>query len=87
MNVVVRDPALARETRLRLWAEHLDCDPGELEGEPAQIVDTRFRPRAEEQLALRRRGEPLTHKLVKLPERSRRAARVLGPLSGFLVDG
>jgi phosphatidylserine/phosphatidylglycerophosphate/cardiolipin synthase-like enzyme len=87
MNVVVRDPALARETRLRLWAEHLDCDPGELEGEPAQIVDTRFRPRAEAQLARRRRGEPLTHKLVKLPERSRRAARVFGPLSGFLVDG
>ncbi len=87
MNVVVQDPALARETRLRLWAEHLECNPDELEDEPAQIVDTRFRPRAEEQLERRRRGEPLTHKLVKLPAASRRAARVLGPLNGFLVDG
>jgi len=87
MNVVVHDPALAQGTRLRLWAEHLECDPGELEGGPAQIVDTIFRPRGEEQLARRRRGEALTHKLVKLPERSRRSARVLGPLSGFLVDG
>jgi phosphatidylserine/phosphatidylglycerophosphate/cardiolipin synthase-like enzyme len=87
MNVVVQDPALARETRVRLWAEHLECDPGELEDEPAQIVDTRFRPRAEEQIERRRRGEPLTHTLVKLPAASRRSARVLGPLSGFLVDG
>ena len=87
MNVVVQHPALARETRLRLWAEHLECDPGELDAEPAQIVDTRFRPRAEEQLERRRRGEPLTHTLVKLPEASHRSARVLGPLSGFLVDG
>jgi phosphatidylserine/phosphatidylglycerophosphate/cardiolipin synthase-like enzyme len=87
MNVAVQNPALARDTRLRLWAEHLECDPDELEGEPAQIVDTRFRPRAAEQLERRRRGEPLTHTLVKLPEASRRSARVLGPLSGFLVDG
>ena len=87
MNIVLQDPALARETRLRLWAEHLECDASELEGEPAQIVDTRFRPRAEEQLERRRRGEPLTHTLVNLPEASRRSARLLGPLSGFLVDG
>jgi phosphatidylserine/phosphatidylglycerophosphate/cardiolipin synthase-like enzyme len=87
MNVVVQDSVLARETRLRLWAEHLECEPGELEGGPEQIIDTRFRPRAEEQLERRRRGEPLTHTLVKLPEQSRRVARVMGPVSGFLVDG
>ena len=87
MNVVVQNPALARETRLRLWAEHLECEPRELEGGPEQIIDTRFRPRAEEQLERRRRGEPLTHTLVKLPEQSRRVARVMGPVSGFLVDG
>jgi phosphatidylserine/phosphatidylglycerophosphate/cardiolipin synthase-like enzyme len=87
MNVVVQDPALARETRLRLWAEHLESDSAELNGDPAGIVDTRFRPLAEEQLARRRRGEALTRKLVRLPERSRRSAHVLGPLSGFLVDG
>ncbi|MDP9255113.1 MAG: phospholipase, partial [Actinomycetota bacterium] len=74
-------------TRLRLWGEHLECDPGELEGEPEEIIDTRFRPRAEEQLARRRRDEPLTQILVKLPERSHRVARLLGPISGFLVDG
>ena len=87
MNVVVQDPTLVRETRLRLWAEHLECDANELEGAPETIVDTLFRPRAEEQLDRRRRGEPLTHTLVKLPERSRRIARVMGPVSGFLVDG
>ena len=87
MNVVVQDAALARKTRLRLWGEHLECDPGELEGEPEEIIDTRFRPRAEEQLARRRRDEPLTQILVKLPERSHRVARLLGPISGFLVDG
>jgi phosphatidylserine/phosphatidylglycerophosphate/cardiolipin synthase-like enzyme len=87
MNVVSRDPELARAVRLRLWSEHLGCDPSELDGDPAEIVDARWRPLADEQLARRSRGEPPSHKLLLLPHVSRRAKGVLGPLNGFLVDG
>jgi phosphatidylserine/phosphatidylglycerophosphate/cardiolipin synthase-like enzyme len=87
MNVVVRDEALARDTRLRLWAEHLECDSADLTGDATQVVDTRWRPMAEEQLRRRRAGLPLTHKLLLLPHVSRRAAAMRGPVNGFLVDG
>jgi phosphatidylserine/phosphatidylglycerophosphate/cardiolipin synthase-like enzyme len=87
MNLVVQDPELARAVRLRLWSEHLSCDAGELEGGPATIVDERWRPIAEEQLARRKRGEPPAEKLMLLPHISRRTKGVLGPLNGFLVDG
>jgi phosphatidylserine/phosphatidylglycerophosphate/cardiolipin synthase-like enzyme len=87
MNIVTHDPELARGLRLRLWAEHLECDPVELGGDTTQVVDERWRPRAEEQLARARRGEPATHKLRLLPGVSRRTKSVLGPVSGFLVDG
>ncbi len=56
-------------------------------GAPADVVDQRWRPVAEEQLARRRRGAPLTHRLVRLDHVSRRTARLLGPLQGLLVDG
>ena len=87
MNVVTYDPGLARETRVRLWAEHLELPPSELEGDPVELVDRRWKPVAEEQLARRKAGEPLTHRLVLLPHVSRRSARLLGPLQGLLVDG
>jgi phosphatidylserine/phosphatidylglycerophosphate/cardiolipin synthase-like enzyme len=87
MNVVTHDPQLARAVRLRLWAEHLGCDPAELEGDPARIVDQRWRPLAVEQLERRRRGEQSTHRLHLLPHVSRRAKGLLGPLNGFFVDG
>ena len=87
MNVVTHDPGLARETRVRLWAEHLELPPSELEGDPVELVDRRWKPVAEEQLARRKAGEPLTHRLVLLPHVSRRSARLLGPLQGLLVDG
>ena len=87
MNVVTQDPELARALRLRLWSEHLGCEPGEVDGDPAAIVDERWRPLAEEQLARRERGERTTHRLLLLPHVSRRAKGVLGPLNGFFVDG
>jgi phosphatidylserine/phosphatidylglycerophosphate/cardiolipin synthase-like enzyme len=86
-NVVCRDPQLVRETRLRLWAEHLDRPVDELGGDPVEIVDTIWRPLAEEQLARRQSSAPLTHKLLRLPHVSRRSRRLLGPLQGFVVDG
>ena len=87
LNVVSHDAALARSTRLRLWAEHLEVDASEIDGEPADVVDGRWRPTAEEQLRRRGAGLPLTHRLVLLPGVSSRSERLLGPLQGLLVDG
>jgi phosphatidylserine/phosphatidylglycerophosphate/cardiolipin synthase-like enzyme len=87
MNVVTHDPGLARHARLQLWAEHLECDPGELEGEPAQLVDERWRPLAEEQHERAQRDGHGTQKLRLLPRISHRTKGMLGPLNGLLVDG
>jgi phosphatidylserine/phosphatidylglycerophosphate/cardiolipin synthase-like enzyme len=87
MNLVTHDPALARDTRLRLWAEHLELSPEDIAGDATTVIDERWKPVAEEQLARRRAGQPLTHRLVELPGVSRRSARLLGPLQGLLVDG
>jgi phosphatidylserine/phosphatidylglycerophosphate/cardiolipin synthase-like enzyme len=87
MNVVTHDRELARSTRLRLWSEHLERPAAELEGDPAQVVDSVWRPLAEEQLGLRESGAPLTRKLLLLPHVSRRSAGIRGPLNGLLVDG
>jgi phosphatidylserine/phosphatidylglycerophosphate/cardiolipin synthase-like enzyme len=87
MNVVTHDPRLARETRLRLWAEHLECDPAELGGDQTKIVDERWRPLAEEQHERAKRDGHGTQKLRLLPNISRRTKGALGPLNGFLVDG
>src|SRR5204862_3546221 len=43
MNVVTCDAALARETRLRLWAEHLERDA---DGDPCRVIDEHWRPNA-----------------------------------------
>jgi phosphatidylserine/phosphatidylglycerophosphate/cardiolipin synthase-like enzyme len=87
MNVVARDPELARSVRVRLWSEHLECDASELEGDSARIVDERWRPLAEEQHERARRDGHGTHKLRLLPHVSRRSRGVFGPLNGLLVDG
>jgi phosphatidylserine/phosphatidylglycerophosphate/cardiolipin synthase-like enzyme len=87
MNVVTCDQRLARETRLRLWAEHLERPVEEVSGDPAGVIDELWRPIAREQLARRRRGEPLTHRLQALPGVSRRSMALLGPLGGLFVDG
>ena len=87
MNVVTRDPAVVRETRLRLWAEHLERSVKEVSGEPAGVIDELWRPIASEQLERRRRSEHLTHRLLELPGVSRRSMRLLGPLDSLLVDG
>ena len=87
MNVVTCDPRLARETRLRLWAGHLERSIEEVSGEPAAVVDALWRPIAGEQLERRRRGEPLTHRLLELPGVSRRSMALLGPVHSLLVDG
>jgi phosphatidylserine/phosphatidylglycerophosphate/cardiolipin synthase-like enzyme len=87
MNVACRDPALARDTRLRLWSEHLELPADAVGGDPTQVVDDLWKPIAREQLVRRERGEPATHRLLELRGVSRRSAALLGPLQGFVVDG
>jgi len=87
VNVVTCDPAVARDTRLRLWAAHLERDLEQVAGDPSTVVDELWRPIAAEQRERRDRGEPLTHGLVELRATSRRSERLLGPLQALLVDG
>ena len=87
MNVVTRDPAVARETRLRLWAEHLELSMADVAGDPVSVVEDHWKPVSADQLARHEAGRPLTHRLMRLPHVSRRSGRLLGPLQGLLVDG
>jgi phosphatidylserine/phosphatidylglycerophosphate/cardiolipin synthase-like enzyme len=88
MCVVTDDAALARETRVRLWAEHLEIDEAAVRAQSVvSLVDDGWRPIAGEQLERRRAGAPPTHRLLELPGASRRSARLLGPLSGLIADG
>jgi phosphatidylserine/phosphatidylglycerophosphate/cardiolipin synthase-like enzyme len=87
MNVVTDDARLARETRVRLWAEHLELDEAEVAAtDPTVLVDDRWRPIAAEQLERRQAGQPPTHRLCALPGVSKRSSRLLGPLEGLTDD-
>jgi phosphatidylserine/phosphatidylglycerophosphate/cardiolipin synthase-like enzyme len=88
MNVVTDDAELARATRERLWAEHLEVEVDEIAGRaPRAVIDERWRPIAMEQLRRHRAGEPPTHRLIALPGVSKRSRRLLGPLQGLADDG
>jgi phosphatidylserine/phosphatidylglycerophosphate/cardiolipin synthase-like enzyme len=87
VNVVLRQPELVRDTRLRLWAEHLETTQAEVAGDPADVVDTQWRPVAQREADLEAQGAPRGHRLALLPNVSRRSERLGGPLRGLLVDG
>jgi phosphatidylserine/phosphatidylglycerophosphate/cardiolipin synthase-like enzyme len=87
MNVVSCDAGLARDTRLRLWSEHLERPIADVAGEPHRVVDELWRPIAMEQAERRERDEPASHRLQELRGVSRRAMTLLGPLQGLFVDG
>jgi phosphatidylserine/phosphatidylglycerophosphate/cardiolipin synthase-like enzyme len=88
VNVVTDSSEIARDTRIRLWAEHLQVEPSEIsEREVHVVVDELWQPIAADQLDRLSRGELPTHRLLKLPGASRRARRLLGPLNGLLADG
>jgi phosphatidylserine/phosphatidylglycerophosphate/cardiolipin synthase-like enzyme len=87
MNVVAHDPALARQARLRLWAEHLELPSEQIAGDPTQVIDEYWKPISKEQLERRQAGQPLTHRLVRLPHVSKRSERLLGPVQGLFLDG
>jgi phosphatidylserine/phosphatidylglycerophosphate/cardiolipin synthase-like enzyme len=87
MNIVTCDADLARETRLRLWAEHTEQPIPAIDGDPGAVIDSVWRKTAEEQSRLDREGLPRTHRLTLLPSVSRRTDRLEGPIRGLLVDG
>ena len=87
VNLAVYDQEIARSTRERLWAEHLELPVSGVSGHPTAVIDELWRPLAEEQYLRRAAGEPMTHRLAKLPHVSRRSGRLLGPLQNLLVDG
>jgi phosphatidylserine/phosphatidylglycerophosphate/cardiolipin synthase-like enzyme len=88
MNVVTDDADLARRTRERLWAEHLELPIDEVGAlAPHELVDRHWIPVASEQLAREERGAPPSHRLIAVPGVSRRSRRLLGPLAGLLDDG
>jgi len=86
-NIVTCDPTLVRQTRLRLWAEHLQRDTDDVGGDTTQLVDTLWRPIAEEQAHRLASGLKPTHPLRLLNGVSRHRERLRGPLGGLLVDG
>ena len=77
VNVAFRDEPLARATRIRLWAEHLERAPEELQGDPTDSVDGLWRRLADDE----------THHLNWLPNVSRRSKALLGPIQSLVVDG
>ena len=88
MCVATDDAALARDTRVRLWSEHLELDESAVaSATTADLVDDYWRPIAHDQLERSRAGAAPTHRLLELPGTSRRSTRLLGPLSGLLDDG
>jgi phosphatidylserine/phosphatidylglycerophosphate/cardiolipin synthase-like enzyme len=86
-NVVVRDEALAREARLRLWEEHLGRPRSEIDGDTARVFDELWKPLAEERYEQRKRDGWADGKLTLLPHVSRRTEALWGPLNGLMVDG
>lgn len=88
MNIVTDDAQLARQTRVRLWAEHLELAPDEVAAaDPTALVDEHWRPIAKHQLERRRSASAPSHRLLMLPGVSRRTKRLLGPLQGLIDDG
>jgi phosphatidylserine/phosphatidylglycerophosphate/cardiolipin synthase-like enzyme len=87
MNVACHDPALARATRMRLWAEHLELPLDKVNDDPIALVERAWKPISADQLARQRAGAPLTHRVVRLAGVSRRSERLRGPLQGLVVDG
>ena len=82
-----RGRAAGRATRLRLWSEHLEWTRRRSMVIPRTSSTSAGGRIAADQLERRRAGLPLNHRLVLLPDVSRRSARLLGPLQGLVVDG
>lgn len=87
VNVVTNDHDLARSTRLRLWAEHLETSIENVDGGPVAVIEEQWKPVAKKQLQLSQADRPITHRLVELAGVSKRSKRLMGPVQNFFVDG
>ena len=88
MNVVSHDPEVARQTRLRLWSEHLELpdrrDPRPTRSRRSTSSGSRS---ARNSSSGATPGLPLTHRLVRLPRRVAPLRPRARPAQGLLVDG
>ena len=87
VNIVTHDPELAKRTRLRLLSEHLELPIEAIDRDPVAVIDELWDTISKDQRARRDDGRPLTHRLLRLNHVSRRSSRLLGPLTGLIVDG
>jgi len=87
VNLQVFDGALARNTRLRLWSEHLGLPAADIAGDPADVVDGHWIPIARREADRRRAGQRREHRLRELTPSSRKIERLLGPMDAIVVDG
>ena len=87
VNASIWDERIARDTRLRLWAEHLEAPVGDVDGPPHEVFDNRWRPIADEQLRRHMDGRERTHRVLRLQHVSRRSHRLIGPIQSLFVDG
>lgn len=87
VNIIVRDEDVVGHTRHRLWAEHLEIALDEAGDDPLELIESRWKPVSQEQLARREKGLSLTHRLVRLEGMSSRSKRIIGPIQSLLVDG
>jgi phosphatidylserine/phosphatidylglycerophosphate/cardiolipin synthase-like enzyme len=86
VNIQVCDHALARETRLRLWSEHLGLPEHQIAGDPADVVDRLWIPIARREGERRRAGQRREHRVRELTPSSRKLERLLGPMDAIVVD-
>ena len=61
--------------------------PDQRQGNPAELIDSLWKPIAAEQQAPREAGEAMTHRLARLPHVSKRLRRLFGPLDRMVFDG
>jgi phosphatidylserine/phosphatidylglycerophosphate/cardiolipin synthase-like enzyme len=73
VNIVTDDAALARDTRLRLWAEHLETTVAEIAEDPVAVIDGLWKPRM--------------GRLAALPPAASPRNRLVGALQSVLLDG
>ena len=66
--------------------EHLELPVEQISHDPVKVIDDLWRPIAGAQFAGREADLPLTHRLVRLQGLSKRKYRLLGPLTGIVVD-
>jgi phosphatidylserine/phosphatidylglycerophosphate/cardiolipin synthase-like enzyme len=87
VNIVTHDRDLIVGVRRRLWAEHLEATADAVAGDPTDVVDRLWWPIARASRAQSDAGQTPAHRLITLPDVSRRWTRLLGPLQSLVVDG